>query len=333
MSTKLKLKLKPRHTVLDLFCGAGGTSEGLVNAGLNVLAGIDIWDTAIETYKMNHSHLSICADLTVLPPETFAKTYGINTTDMVVGTFPCTTYSIAGVRDANDPKNLLFMEFIKYVKYYNPKAFLIENVIGMLSAKLQSDQLVTNIIMEHLSVDYNIIICKLYASDFEVPQNRRRVIIIGMHKRTGVIPTEPPAITSTIDDRPAVKSILLDRSDIPDSCYLSERAISGIIAKKERMKNTGQGFGAQMLNLDKPSYTIPARYWKDGYDALVKYDDTHIRKLTELELMRIQSFPDSYKFAGNRKDRIMQIGNAVACRFAYHLGKHMILLLNSASTS
>ena len=58
MSTKLKLKLKPRHTVLDLFCGAGGTSEGLVNAGLNVLAGIDIWDTAIESFPSKHMRRS-----------------------------------------------------------------------------------------------------------------------------------------------------------------------------------------------------------------------------------------------------------------------------------
>ena len=145
------------------------------------------------------------------------------------------------------------MEFIKYVKYYNPKAFFIENVIGMLSAKLHSGQLVTDVIMEHLSIDYNIIICKLYASDFEVPQNRRRVIIIGMHKRTGVIPTEPPTIAFTIDDRPAVKSILLDRLDVPESYYLSDHAISGIRAKKE----SNFGFGAQILNLEKPSYTSP----------------------------------------------------------------------------
>lgn len=81
------------------------------------------------------------------------------------------------------------------------------------------------------------------------------------------------------------------------------------------------GFGAQYLNFDKPSYTIPARYWKDGYDALVRYNDTDIRRLTTLELKRIQTFPDDYVILGSKKDVIMQIGNAVACRFAYHLGK------------
>ena len=79
--------------------------------------------------------------------------------------------------------------------------------------------------------------------------------------------------------------------------------------------------------MDKPSYTIPARYWKDGYDALVKYSDTEVRRLTILELKRIQSFPDNFILEGNRKDKIMQIGNAVASRFAYHLGKHIMNIL------
>ena len=87
------------------------------------------------------------------------------------------------------------------------------------------------------------------------------------------------------------------------------------------------GFGAQYLQLDKPSYTIPARYWKDGYDALVKYNDTEVRRLTILELKRIQSFPDNYILTGGKADKIKQIGNAVACTFAYHLGKYIIDIL------
>ncbi len=79
-----------------------------------------------------------------------------------------------------------------------------------------------------------------------------------------------------------------------------------------------------MLDFDKPSYTISARYWKDGYDSLVKYNENEIRRLTVKELKRIQSFPDEYKLEGSNKDVIMQIGNAVACKFAYHLGKYII---------
>ena len=101
----------------------------------------------------------------------------------------------------------------------------------------------------------------------------------------------------------------------------------GIANKKKINKEKGIGFGAQILDLEKPSYTIPARYWKDGYDALVKYSDIEIRKLTIIELKRIQSFPDNFIIEGSNKDVIMQIGNAVACKFAYHLGKYIINIL------
>ena len=108
---------------------------------------------------------------------------------------------------------------------------------------------------------------------------------------------------------------------------MSEKAINGINRKKEKSKNEGKGFGAQFLKMDEPSYTIPARYWKDGYDALVKYDDNRIRRLTIKELKKIQTFPDNYILKGTNKDIIMQIGNAVACKFAYHLGKYIINIL------
>ena len=240
----------------------------------------------------------------------------------------CQGMSIAGKRDINDPRNSLFMEFIKYLNYYEPKAFIMENVIGILSMKTKENEKVIDIIMNEFNINYNCIICKLYASDFEVPQNRRRTIIIGINKKLNIIPTEPVPIL-TVDKRIPVKNILLNRDNIDISYYLSDKAIQGIKNKKEKSILNNSGFGAQYLDLNKPSYTIPARYWKDGYDALVKYSDTEIRRLTILELKRIQSFPDNYIIEGSKKDIIMQIGNAVACKFAYHLGKHLIKLLDN----
>jgi DNA (cytosine-5)-methyltransferase 1 len=236
----------------------------------------------------------------------------------------CQGMSISGKRDKNDPRNSLFVEYVKYLNYFRPKMFMMENVIGMLSMKTATSEKVIDIIMDHLNKDYNCNINKLYASDFEVPQNRRRVIIIGIRKDLNIILKEPEPIIKSIKDRIPVKTILLPKDNIESSSFLSEKAINGIINKKIRSKERGAGFGAQFLDLDKPSYTIPARYWKDGYDALVKYSETEIRRLTILELKRIQSFPDDYIIEGSKKDIIMQIGNAVACRFAYHLGKYVI---------
>ena len=312
--------------VIDLFCGCGGMSKGLTDAGLNVIAGIDIWDKAVESYNKNNHHKAYCADLTELPPEKFNELYNKENkiVDILVGGPPCQSFSMAGKRDKNDPRNALFMEYVKYLDYFEPKAFIMENVIGMLSKTTEDGENVIDIIMEQLNKKYNCIINKLYASDFEVPQNRRRTIIIGIHKDLNILPKEPELIIKSKDDRVAVKTILLDKKDVDKSYYLSERAIQGILNKKARSKERGAGFGAQFLNMDKPSYTIPARYWKDGCDALVKYNEKEIRRLTILELKRIQSFPDDYCLEGNNKEKIMQIGNAVACKFAYYLGKHII---------
>jgi DNA (cytosine-5)-methyltransferase 1 len=326
MSLDLSKKITKRQLrVLDLFCGCGGMSKGLIDAGLSVVAGIDIWDQAIKTYSKNFNHLSVCADLTQLPPEKFAETHNIRADmiDVLVGGPPCQGFSIAGKRDLKDPRNSLFMEYVKYLDYYNPKAFIMENVIGILSMKTASGELVIDIIMSHLSRNYSCVVCKLYASDFEVPQNRRRTIIIGLRKDLNIIPHEPAPVLS-VDHRIPVRTVLLPREQVDSTHYLSPRAIAGIIQKKTRAVAQGNGFGAQFLDLDKPSYTIPSRYWKDGYDALVKYSETEIRRLTILELKRIQSFPDDFVIEGTKKDTIIQIGNAVACRFAYHLGKYLM---------
>lgn len=310
--------------VLDLFCGCGGMSQGLTEAGFDILAGIDIWDKAISNYQKNFDHQAICEDLTKLSPERFNRLYNPDkkTIDLIVGGPPCQGFSIAGRRDTKDPRNSLFMEYIKYIHYFNPKAFIMENVIGILSMKTETNENVIDIILSYLD-NYNCIVTKLYASDFEVPQNRRRVIIIGIRKDLNIIPEEPKPIL-TIENRIPVKSILLSKNEVEPRYYLSEKAIIGIQRKKLKSKQHGNGFGAQFLDQNKPSFTIPARYWKDGYDALVKYNDTEIRRLTIIELKRIQTFPDEYILEGSKKDIIIQIGNAVACRFAYHLGKYII---------
>ena len=191
---------------------------------------------------------------------------------------------------------------------------------------------VIDLIMEQLTCNYNCVINKLYASDFEVPQNRRRVIICGVRKDFDHYPKLLESYL-TSERRIPVKNILEPREIVPQTQYLSERAINGIVRKKERSKKNGAGYGAQMLDMDKPSYTIPARYWKDGYDALVKYDEQHIRRLTITELKRIQTFPDDFVFEGSKRDIITQIGNAVPCQFGYHIGLYVLNILRRLNHS
>ena len=92
--------------------------------------------------------------------------------------------------------------------------------------------------------------------------------------------------------------------------------IEGFKKRKEWNKKKGNGFGWQILNPDKPSYTISARYYKDGADAIVQYSEWETRMLTEKEASLIQTFPEDYKFVGSKRDVYTQIGNAVPVKMA-----------------
>src|SRR5437879_6284714 len=101
---KSNIWLKKMLNVLDLFCGCGGLSKGLVDAGLNVVAGIDVWDVAIKSYGKNFHHQAICADLTKLSPQEFDKVYNKGgKIDVLVGGVPCQSFSLIGKRDKDDP--------------------------------------------------------------------------------------------------------------------------------------------------------------------------------------------------------------------------------------
>lgn len=311
-----------RPVLLDLFCGCGGFTKGLHDTDkFDIIAGIDIWDRAIATYEKNFDHLAICKDLCEYSPERFKEDHKIEKIDIIVGGIPCQSFSLAGQRKKDDKRGVLYKEYLKYIDFYKPKMFVIENVIGILSMKNQDNQKIIDIIIDAISDRYNHKIFKLYASDFEVPQNRRRVFIIGILRSLNKQLNDIDLKIKDKKDRIPVSSIL--EADVDRSYYLSDRAIQGIKNKKERAIANNNGFGAQFLDMHLPSYTIPARYWKDGYDALVRYDDNNIRRLTILELKRIQSFPDDYEFAGSKKDIITQIGNAVPCKLGYYIGIYL----------
>jgi DNA (cytosine-5)-methyltransferase 1 len=317
----LKTVHKSRLTVLDLFCGCGGFTKGLSNAGLNVVAGIDFWETAIASYQQNHDHIGICDDITKLSPELFIEKYKVVCKiDMIVGGPPCQGFSSMGNRDPSDPRNSLFIEFVKYVYYFLPKCFVMENVVGILSAKTTNNESVIDIIMNSLSLSYDCRIFKMTASNYDVPQERNRIFIIGIRKNISVSPTKPPE-TSKYNKIP-VKTILIPKKNVEPDYFLSELAVKNILSGTKV-------YGTTIINPDKPCNTILAGYGKSGgYSSLVKYSETEIRKLTILELKRIQTFPDDYKIEGTYAEISKQIGNAVPCNLAYHIGEHIIKLLN-----
>ncbi len=185
-----------KPVVLDIFCGAGGMSEGFIQAGFDVAFATDLNEAAKLTYtnrhkKLGHNVKFACMDIKLFAKKEFLKDFlGERTIDVVCGGPPCQGFSLAGKRDKSDPRNMLFKSYIEVIKNVKPKYFLMENVEGLLSMELDefkgiSGEIYTNktipeiLINEFLHIGYSVNYRVLSANDYGVPQTRRRVFFIG----------------------------------------------------------------------------------------------------------------------------------------------------------
>lgn len=169
--------------IIDLFAGCGGLSTGYEMAGFHIPLAVEKDEWASETYRFNHRDTKVITgditkieDLDALIP-TNVKVDGI------IGGPPCQGFSLSGNRDKKDPRNSLFMDFVRFVKYFKPKFFMMENVPGILSMENAKGESVKDLIMkEYDKAGYNAAYKILNAADYGVPQTRTRVIFIGIRK-------------------------------------------------------------------------------------------------------------------------------------------------------
>jgi len=320
--------MEKKLTTVDLFAGAGGLTEGFRQAGFETIAANEIMPDYSETYKLNHTGAKVFTeDIRKITVEQFKKECGLNGTkiDVLIGGPPCQGFSMAGMRDPKDPRNSLFMEYIRFVDGLQPKFFVMENVPGILTMKTASGEKVIDLICsEFAKTGYKFKYQKLHAADYGVPQKRKRVVFIGTKTDKEITfpePTHAEEAYKTVDGKQIEQwvgagTVLLERKDVPEKFFMSEKMINGFIKRRIQNEKKGRGFGWQIIDPKKPCYTISARYWKDGADALVKYSDKDIRMLTPEEAAAIQTFPKEYKFYGSKRVVYTQIGNAVPAGLA-----------------
>ncbi|MBQ0083215.1 MAG: DNA cytosine methyltransferase [Clostridiales bacterium] len=167
--------------VIDLFAGCGGLSTGFEMAGYNIPLAVEKDEWASETYKKNHPNTKVITnDITQITDlnSFFDEPVDI---DGIIGGPPCQGFSLSGNRDKKDPRNSLFMEFVRFVKHFKPRFFVMENVTGILSMKTKNDENVKDLIINEFSgVGYTVNIYILNAAEFGVPQSRVRVFFIGL---------------------------------------------------------------------------------------------------------------------------------------------------------
>lgn len=325
-----------KYNVLDLFCGCGGLSLGFEEAGYNVLLGIDIWEDALKTYAYNHKHSkTLCADMSTLLGEDVKDIIGDNSVDVIIGGPPCQGFSIAGKRIVNDDRNKLYKGFVRMVEYFKPKAFVMENVPNILS--IGDGAVRETIINDFKSLGYTVETKVLTASDYGVPQNRRRAVFVGLTK--GNFDFDIPMVAEKVTTKEALSD--LPEQSIEDGGKYSVESTSGyqklmrinsigvynhevtqhneqtvrIISMvpdggnykdlpKEFQETRKVHIAWTRLNSKRPSITIDT-----GHRHHFHYKWNRVP--TVRESARIQSFPDDFIFRCSKTSQYKQVGNAV----------------------
>lgn len=189
--TSKKESIAP-FTTVDLFCGAGGITEGFRQAGYRCLYGNDCMAEAIQTFSFNHPEAwSDNRDIEDVSPGEIRKRLRLTkgALDVLAGGPPCQGFSInAPERFLHDPRNKLFKDYVRFLEEFEPKTFLFENVPGLLS--LGDGRVFRQILNEFEALGYHVTQKILFAAHYGVPQERWRLILLGS-RRGAITPPEP----------------------------------------------------------------------------------------------------------------------------------------------
>jgi len=340
-------KLKP--IVIDLFCGCGGLSYGFIEAGYDVVLGIDHWQDAIKTFEHNHEGAKgLVADLFNETPKEISKKTGIKKADIIIGGPPCQGFSIAGKRIVDDERNKLYKSFVSFVEFYKPQVFLMENVPNIVS--MGKGVVKDNIIEDFEKLGYNVVYKVLLASEFGVPQNRRRAFFIGtkgedVFKFPEIKNPEFVSSSEAISDLPeesiadGTKYPIKAKSEYQEKIRKNANGLYNheITTHNDQTieiislvpdggnykdlpvhlhKTRNVNIAWTRLNSKKPSFTIDT-----GHRHHFHYKFNRVP--TVRESARIQSFPDTFIFLGSKTSQYKQVGNAVPPLLAEVLAKSL----------
>lgn len=316
------------YNFIDLFCGAGGITQGLVQAGFNPVASAEINPIASATHRRNFPNCHhFCGDIHEFNTQEELSKVSSSEIHLVVGGPPCQGFSVAGKRDPNDPRNHLFQEFIRIVSEVRPWYIVMENVPGILTMKQGKTKQAIIEAFEKIGYD-NVSVAILESAAFGVPQIRPRAIFIanrfGMqnpYPNPQLLPEQYKPIESAISDLPAYEPVpSINHEWTRHSPAYMER-IAKVPPGGSLYETYVDAFKRQYPG--KPSMTI-----KENHGG------THIhphlnRVISAREMARLQTFPDSFIFEGTMKKAMWQIGNAVPPRLAECIGYALISHLNS----
>ncbi len=324
-----------KFDIVSLFSGAGGLDTGFHNAGFNV-----IWANEFDkkiTPTLRHNFPKTIVDDRSL--------FDVQSSDIpdaigVVGGPPCQSWSVAGAgRGLSDQRGQVFLEYIRVIRDKKPLFFLAENVAGMLSSRHKAS--LDFIIEEFHKLGYHFTYKLLNVKDYGVPEDRKRVIFVGYHKKLGKAFAFPEPVATS--ERKVLRDAIWDLKDnaVP---ALGKNKTNGDKLKVLNHEYLNGGFSTiymsrnRVRGWDEPSFTIQAggrhapihpqapKMVKVGTDKqeFVKGKEKLYRRLSVREVARIQTFPNDFKFLyTDVADGYKMIGNAVPVRFAEAIARQI----------
>lgn len=320
--------------LISLFSGAGGLDLGFEKAGFTI-AMANEYDKGIwATYEKNHSAPLIKGDIRNIKESDFPDEI-----DGIIGGPPCQSWSEAGaLRGIEDERGQLFYDYIRILKEKHPKFFLAENVSGMLANR--HSEAVKNIIKQFENCGYDVTINLVNASDYGVPQDRKRVFYIGFRKDLNIKFEFPKPTTPNRKDKLTLRYAIGDlvgkevpalsknktngKLEIPNHEYFTG-AYSTIFMSRNRVRSwdepafTVQASGRQcQLHPQAPKMQFVE---KNKRRFVPGYEDLY-RRLTVRECARVQGFPDNFEFIYTDVNYgYKMIGNAVPVNLSYIVAK------------
>lgn len=323
--------------VISLFSGCGGGDLGLEggftfldnhypNLPFKTIYANEIDDKIAEIYAKNFDITPDVRDIREV------KNEEIPDHDILVGGFPCVSFSIVaqnpkrlGIK--NDTSGKLFFEMVRILIDKRPKAFIAENVKGLLSAN--KGEAFPLIISEFEKAGYTVSYKLLNAAEFGVPQKRQRVIIVGIRNDLNQSFKFPASLYSETNSlfTPGfvpLKAVIFPENEIDEKYYFSERAVQGMLNAKKAM-NKGRA-----QNIEEPCNTVGAHLAKvslNSTDPVLKINDRY-RRFTPREVARIQSFPEKFELVRAEGTQYKALGNAIPPVLMWHIGRKLVEALD-----
>ncbi|MBJ6299969.1 DNA cytosine methyltransferase [Staphylococcus aureus] len=296
----------------------------------------DIFKQAADVYEYNFEHNVERRSITDLD-------LSFENVDIVLGGFPCQTFSYSGKRNGlSDPRGQLYKQMIRVINSCKPKMFIAENVDGIRNSKkdisgTNVDQSALDTILEDFEENgYDVQYHVLNAADYGVPQIRKRVIIIGIHKDLGDINSQyypSPTHFKDVDEnkwltaKDGIEDLwnLIDKTSIPNHTYKDFSKAKFYPGKKMQ--------GNNRILSSKPAPTIRAEHHGniEGHYNYIGDDENDVlgwRRLSVRECARLQSFPDSFNFISSASSSYKMIGNAVPPVMAWNIARAVFYTLD-----